>query len=318
MSVSALQTFMYHDIRDEPFYPYENRYNLSSFITMKKFKSHLDWIEKNYTVISEYIDMDWGNDSSAILTFDDGLKDHLEVAKELHSRGIRGTFFIPREPILSNKIVHAHKIQFVLACAERDSVIKSIYDILKIDHHTQRRLWKKYSVSNVVNNQWDEKMVFITNLLRNFNSNWMFNALGDMIGSDAKYKVVDELFDLYVGVDEKQFAQTFYLSESDIKEMISLGQIIGAHGNTSENLLHMHSQDIKIDIKKSVDYIRRLGFKNPYFSYPSGGYNNIIKEALKENNCSGGYTTVPKSITNIDKVDMMELPRYDGPNYIQT
>jgi hypothetical protein len=122
---------MYHDIRDDKKYP--KRYGLKSFLDVNKFKKHLDLLTNRYEIIRtsdipNVIDVD-GN--YAILTFDDGLKDHYHITELLLSHGINGMFLVPTLPITDGRIIHSHKIQFLLASEDEKILSKKVLEGLK-------------------------------------------------------------------------------------------------------------------------------------------------------------------------------------------
>ena len=48
-------------------------------------------------------------------------------------------------------------------------------------------------------------------------------------------------------------------------------------------------------------------------SYPNGGYNDMILRKLREDNYKIGFTTEPKTISDLDEYDSLLFPRYDAP-----
>ena len=79
-----INAFMYHDIRNpkESFFP--RRLTLRSFMSPLQFKRQLKFITENYRVIEPQRLKENLKEDCAILTFDDGLKDHYLVAELLH------------------------------------------------------------------------------------------------------------------------------------------------------------------------------------------------------------------------------------------
>ena len=75
-------------------------------------------MEKNFNIIKP---LDLINNSfslpenSCLLTFDDGLKDHIKyVLPELNKRKIKGCFFPPGAPIEESRALNVHLIHFIL------------------------------------------------------------------------------------------------------------------------------------------------------------------------------------------------------------
>ena len=300
--MGTIRAFMFHDIRNLENTNYPKRYNLKSFLNEEQFKYQVNLIKDKYKIISslDVKNVDIRNDDNdyAVLTFDDGLSDHFKVYKYLRSLKITGTFLIPKMPIIENKVINTHKIQFILASTD-EKIIKD--EILGL-FDNKEKIWKDYSTTKWKNNWWSEEMIFITNFLRRYNDNHINNT-----------QLTDYIFDKFVTKDELNFSKDLYLNEKNIEEMSNNGMIIGGHGDVSENLLLI--DDYKTDINESKKFISK--YSNEFiFSYPNGGYNDIIKTHMNSINCSISYSINPYTITDLDDIDYLEFPRYDSPQKI--
>ena len=293
---------MFHDVRDLSQTKFPGRYNLKSFLDKPQFQYQLGFINKKYKIISSLdvsnINLGEGNVDYAVLTFDDGLVDHFYVYQELKKLNVTGTFLVPTAPILEQKMIHSHKIQFILAAQDEKILTKEILT----DFGGTDDLWTKYSHTEWVDNWWSNEMIFITNFLRNHKTDDFNN-----------YEYTDYLFKKYVSKDMYSFASDFYLNLNQLEEMGYHNMVIGGHGNSSDNLLLV--DDVESDIIKSHGFTQR--FSDDFvFSYPNGGFNNEIKDIMKRYKCSLSYTIVPQTITSLDVVDYLEFPRYDSPQKI--
>jgi peptidoglycan/xylan/chitin deacetylase (PgdA/CDA1 family) len=294
---------MFHDIRNLENTNYPNRYNLKSFLNEEQFRFQVDKIRNRYKIISslDVKNIDIKNDSNdyAILTFDDGLSDHYNVYKHLKSLKLSGTFLVPKMPVIKNKVMNTHKIQFILASAD-EKIIKD--EILSL-FDNKEEIWKEYSVTKWKNNWWSKEMIFITNFLRRYRDDKVNN-----------YQLTNHLFETFVSKDELDFSKDLYLNLENIEEMSNNGMVIGGHGDISENLLLIN--DYKSDINESKKFIS--SYSNDFvFSYPNGGYNDDIKDHMSDINCIISYTIKPTTITELDDIDYLEFPRYDSPQKIE-
>jgi hypothetical protein len=301
--MSTIRAFMFHDIRNLENTNYPNRYNLKSFLNEEQFRFQVDKIRNRYKIISslDVKNIDIKNDSNdyAILTFDDGLSDHYNVYKHLKSLKLSGTFLVPKMPVIKNKVMNTHKIQFILASAD-EKIIKN--EILSL-FDNKEEIWKEYSVTKWKNNWWSKEMIFITNFLRRYKDDKVNN-----------YQLTNHLFETFVSKDEFGFSKDLYLNLENIEEMSNNGMVIGGHGDISENLLLIN--DYKSDINESKKFISN--YSNEFvFSYPNGGYNDDIKKHMSDINCFLSYTINPTTITELDNVDYLEFPRYDSPQKIE-
>jgi hypothetical protein len=291
---------MYHDVRDFSDTRYPKRYELKSFLTRKEFEFQIDYICTNYTVIrsDEVLGLNIDGDGNyAVLTFDDGLADHYYVAQYLKSKGVSGTFLIPRTPIVDHKMIHSHKLQFVQAEMGEASLKEEILN----QFEDPDLIWDKYSQTKWKGNWWSKDMIFCTNFLRNYKS--------DDINC---YDLTDQLLEQCFDINEEEFAKDLYLTVKQIEEMANMGHVIGGHGDVSENLLLLDNMISYSDIEDSLEFIKPFA-DTLVFSYPNGGFHNGHKDALKHYGCEIAFTVNPMTITNLDTIDYLEFPRYDGP-----
>src|SRR5947208_17095048 len=85
--------------------------------TVGEFHAQLEHVARNYTVVDlETVrSREWPEDA-CLLTFDDGLVEHLDVvAPALAARGLTGVFCPPGAAVLERRVLDVQKSQFVLA-----------------------------------------------------------------------------------------------------------------------------------------------------------------------------------------------------------
>ena len=289
-----IRAFMYHDIRDPRQSPFPRRLTLRSFVSPAQFKCQLKFITENYIVIDpRYLKEDLKEDC-AILTFDDGLKDHYLVAEMLHQAKLKATFLIPTLAITGRKVVKVHKIQFILASISERKAVENIFDLMGSRANERDALWNAFSVSRHSNNWWSKEMIFVTNFLRH-------HAAGDMI--------TDQLFVKFVTKDEKDFCADFYLTPVELGCMAKCGMIIGGHGYRSTDLACSKNQEE--EIKKSLRYAASFATPPLSFSYPQGSYDEDTVSYAKTHNCEFAYTTRAENIT--PDTNFLKIPRFDAP-----
>jgi peptidoglycan/xylan/chitin deacetylase (PgdA/CDA1 family) len=295
--MGTVRSFMFHDVRNLEDTEFPRRYTLKSFLSKKQFEYQLDWINKNYEIVSTeellYLDLNRSKKNYATLTFDDGLSDHFYVYQILKSKRLKGSFFVPARPIVEEKVMYSHKIQFILAKVGE----KIIVDKILSDFGDDGSIWNKYSQTKWKNNWWSKEMIFVTNFLRMYEN----------------FDYLDSLFEKLITQDEEGFSKDLYLTVEQIEEMSNNGMIIGGHGYVSENLLSL--PDPFLDLKKSKDFVSRFSDKF-YFSYPNGGYNDSIKSFMGEIDCILSYTVNQMTLTELDVVDFLDMPRYDSPQKV--
>ena len=286
---------MFHDIRDfnENYFP--KRYKLPYFYTLSSFKNMLNRF-KPTSFDKELI-------GSYIYTFDDGLLDHLYIAEILNRMNIRAIFFVPSAPVLQREMVLSHKIQFIIASRDENIIVKELFDLIKANYGVNPQELLHYKKSKWFNNIWSEEMVFITRILREFR------------GTNERKKLSDALFSKFVSVDEKDFANNFYLNIQQVQEIASMNHIIGGHGEKSDNFNFCSNHEIFTEIKASNDFINLFNPNKKYYAYANGGFNEYSISMLNKYNFEKAFTTNLENTTTSKlnnlfqkRIDPMTLP----------
>jgi peptidoglycan/xylan/chitin deacetylase (PgdA/CDA1 family) len=303
MSRKRILPLMYHDIRDDYDSRLSHRYQMESFIKPRTLEHHIEKLKifdnvfDNFRTIMERDHLH----RHVFMTFDDGLKDHVNILPILERHKVNATFFIPSYPMLERKMLHAHKIQYIIASSQNTaSSMEIIRNKMEDIGYNYEEFFEIYSRSRFKKNKWSSGQIFVTNFLRN----------SDLDGLD-RYKLTDELFKWF-GFHEEEFIDDLYLNRDDIKLIASHGHTIGAHGHTSEALTNV---DYKDDIRKSLEFIREFTDEDIPVSYPHGVYNEDIKKELALHNVQYAMTTNEGNIFKWEK--SLEINRFDGTKYFK-
>ncbi len=214
---------MYHYVRNM----HETQYPKIQGLLLHKFISQLNYIEKNYKVISmeQYSDfLQSGKEipeNSCILTFDDGLMDHYtNVFPVLKKRGISGVFFPITQTLTDFVVPSAHKNHFLLVTQGTKTVAGEFNRILKAEYpelveqfvvHDRFKKEERY--------RWDD------NLTANLKSSIASMHL------TPKVDILNRIFSVYFP-DEKEFCKELFLGWNELKEMEEAGMHIGSHTHT--------------------------------------------------------------------------------------
>lgn len=288
---------MFHDIRDNVI-NFKDRYKLPYFISTQKFESIFKKYNSNFSILNNKTNLVFSNKHDYIYTFDDGLKDHLYVAKYLAKNKTRGIFFIPSKIFEENFIIDSHKIQFLLASIDNIK-LKSII-LNKVAN--KEDVLSKYEVSNWVNNIWTKEMIFVTRFFREYpDINFRKNLLSN-------------LFNEFVTISTEEIKKDFYLNENDLKTIINLGHIIGGHGHESLNLIYENFDRKKQEIIASSKFLDQFEVSIKLFAYPNGSYDQCSIDLLKENNFEYAFTT--SFIDNKIEKNNFNIKRIDGTTLI--
>lgn len=275
---------MLHDIRDISFNFFPKRYQFPYFYSIKEFEELLiKFKPKSFNEKDRH---------KYIYTFDDGLIDHLYVAKLLFKNKIKAIFFIPSAPVFERKMIDSHKIQFILASNKEEIILSYLLRIIKNEFDIENDYLETFKKSKWQINIWSNEMIFITRILREFKS------------SIERKLLIDKLFCKFVTIDERDFSENFYLSFNQVDEISKMGHLIGGHGYKSLDLRYCNKSEIKNEILMSNKFISNFNCQEKLYAYANGGFNDYAIEILRNLNFKKAFTT------NLEYKGSPNLKRY--------
>ena len=291
---------MYHYIRSfDKSLPYFN------FLHFNDFKKQINYLEKkkSFFNISDDLNKNYYK-NKFLLTFDDGLKEHLNVAKYLKKKNILGLFFIPGLQLKKSDFLPIHKIHLLFGKYDANELL-GIYKKFKIKVDFDKDI---YSIFKKQKNFLDQnnlisensKKVFLKTLLNNLDQK---NPL-----------LVKNIFNYCFGkIKQKKIFKNFYLNSKDIIDLNKLGMKIGGHSYGHRVLSKLtYNQQIN-DISKSMNILSNILDRNiEYFCYPYGGFKVFNKDTikiLKKKKITYSFNVDSKDWVN--KSNNFYVPRYD-------
>ena len=124
-----MKAIMYHYVRPDghawPHHPY---------LALHDFRNQLDHFAANggFASRDEFLGAMAGGplpSGKHVLTFDDGLSDHLEfVVPELQRRGLWGIFYVPTGQYRTKKLLAVHRIHALIGVLGADKVLAALGD----------------------------------------------------------------------------------------------------------------------------------------------------------------------------------------------
>ena len=133
------KVIMYHYIRK-----FNSNNPYFNFLNFKDFKKQNEYLRKKKEFIKIDDDLDQNyNKNKFLLTFDDGLKEHLKVAKYLKKKNILGIFFIPGMPIEKSDFLPIHKIHLIFGRYNSDEIIE-IFKKFKINFNFKENVFSTF------------------------------------------------------------------------------------------------------------------------------------------------------------------------------
>jgi len=304
--MNKLTVVMYHYVRDLK----NSRYPSIKGLELDLFEEQILFLKKNYNVVrmEEVIDCMQNSkrlpSKAVLLTFDDAYSDHYQnVFPLLVNHGLQGSFFAPVLAITEHQVLDVNKIHFILASnIDVNFIIQDLKEMLA-------RYFEEYSLHPfdyyfnklAVADEFDTKeIIFIKRLLQ-----------VELI-EPLRNKLVDELFVKYVSVSEKVFSRELYMSLEQLKHMVKAGMHVGSHGYNHYWWSRLDNDQLKNEIEKSFDFIKRLGGDMNYFTtcYPYGSYNENVMSVLGKYGCKLAFTT-EVAVADLTQNKALAIPRLD-------
>ena len=305
-----VNTVMYHYVRPIN----DSKYPRIKGLEIQKFIKQLEFLEKNFTIINplDFLDHVLGKNelqvpNPCLLTFDDGLKDHLDyVLPELQKRGLSGCFFVPSASSQNLELLDVHAIHYILESGH------SGRDLLEMVAEVCRKFEfdLKVSLPRTGPNQ--------SNRFDDADVKHFKRLLQYELPSTIRHRVVVDLFAQLRNESASDLAQELYLSIADLKFMAREGMLVGSHGHTHSWLGYQSLSDQSHEISESVSFLQKIGVldDNWLFAYPYGSYNSETLGLLNNLGCKAAFTT-KVGFSSLGSENNLTLSRFDTNDYPQ-
>ncbi len=302
-----MKALMYHYVRkfDHKF-PYSKFKDLDTFSSEILALQKLGYTFKNVTDALKSLINKEDTSKVILLTFDDGLKDHLSVAKILNKIGIKkATFYISTKPYLTNSILHVHKSHLILSNKGEKALDFLLNACEKLNISIKDHLNYKIEKENYIN------------AYSRFNTPEKvkeFKRLINFYGSIGTRDILLE--EIIKEINIKTSYKEIYLSLEEIKKISDMGFEIGSHGRDHTLLSRLNKEEQLDDLLSSKLFLEGIISKSiNSFCYPYGGkksYNKTTLNILKQIGYHNAFSVDPREITKDSiKSDLYQLPRYD-------
>lgn len=242
------------------------------------------------------------SESSAVITFDDGLKDVADYAAPvLREFGIRATIFLPTLPYAEGRVIQTHKRQLIMGKLGSDAFRKAFYE--RLDGRTfERDDPARIGLENAYRYDTEEVRQFKLDL--NY-----------CIPYETLDPLLDGLFSELFG-EERAVIDQLYLSRDDLLRLQDVGWEIGGHGHRHYVMSRLDPERQRQEVETGRDCIARLFERAPTsFAYPFGAkgtYNEASIAALRGAGITAAYTVGRDIVRPGDLADAMTIPRFDN------
>lgn len=311
--MNKLRIIMYHYVRSREL----GRYPGLKVRDTDEFERQLNYIdEKLHPVGAEDIVAVLSGqkklpENACFLTFDDGYLDHyLTVFPALSKRGWSGAFYPPVQAVRGQKVMQVNKIQLLLAHHEKRDFQKLLKDLRRVYEKNQAEIG-----INMIPEGFDQLRARLSEKGTYDSADTVFikKLLQYELPKKVREKIVNELFEEILDIDESTLAAEMYMTEDMLKVMAKAGMHIGSHGDSHSWLSWLNTAAQEQEIDESLKMLERI-HGTPDFTwsmcYPFGAYNDATIQLCKNRSCSFAVTTKPDTAV-ISTQDAFILPRLD-------
>ena len=224
---------MYHHIHDKTY-----RYHRLGHLPVSNFEKQLSFLKKTYGQAVNINDYSSKSALSVLLTFDDGLKSHIEyVAPSLIKYGFRGTFFVCSYPYLERRVCNVHLLHLILGYVPLERLVSALpSDVLKDEsisssYRSQRSGVFTKKLKTYVNYQGDH--AFIRDFLL-------------------------KIWKRETGINESSLVDELYLSQNDLIALQSNGHTVLPHMHSHRLLTRLSSYELSREFSESIVFFEDI------------------------------------------------------------
>lgn len=251
--------------------------------------------------------------SHIALTFDDGLRDHMDlVLPELEGRGLSAFFFVNTLP-WEGVVLDPHKLHLLLATVRlgelRPALIEEADRVAgAIAAADPRALAIQYP--------YDDADVAAVKYALNFG-----------LAPRERSLVLARLFERFVG-SERVISRDLYLSAADCARLVIAGNAVGLHSHGHAPLSALAPDELAADLALNSTLLARASGETPWsIAYPYGtprALSPAVFHAARRAGAEVGFTVEPSFLRASDdplalpRIDTNDLPGGKRPRYLAT
>ncbi len=279
------------------------------YLHLDNFRRQLDHFAETLGFVSQKAFLDAvengeENLDGAVLTFDDGLRDHADFAiPELISRGLWGIFYVPTGMYQSGKLLDVHRIHVLLGTAKASDVLDYLKKNISGEHLSHAHV-PEYRTLTYAHLSEAQSVTEIKRILNYF------------ISYDHRETVLDGLLAEFVPSSRCDIAN-YYMTPAEIRSAQASGMIIGNHSVTHPVFSKIAADTQRRELEQSFAFLEDVtgGLKTRTFAYPYGGFhsfNETSEQILGDLGCKFSFNVEPRDILQSDILGRPQaLPRYD-------
>lgn len=288
-----MKPMMYHYVRPQaaglPFFPH---------LALRDFERQLDHFAEGYGFVGREEFVAWVNGAPApdgvLLTFDDGLRDHVDyVLPALARRGLFGLFYVSSGPALTGEILDVHKVHLAVGRMGGEAALR----------------WLAQEAPSLIPAETSKTHYGAQN-------------------SDPATKVVKDLFNYRLSPAERGPVldrlldrafdgsppswRDIYLDLNDLRALHEAGMGVGAHSHKHLLLGRLSPEEEKAEVELSCAFVESAGCGRSFgYCYPYGSFNARTEATVAAAGCPFAFGVAGADISE----RLAETARYALPRY---
>lgn len=277
-------------------------------LRVSEFEAQLDWLQARYRIVGPARFLDWvggrtqGRQPPCLLTFDDGTRDHAEVATPiLARRGLEAVFFVLTWPVEQGRMPLTHAVHWLLGRSEQE-ILAALDDLARKHRGIVKALEDGSEATRIYHYETPlrARIKYAANMA---------------LPARSVERVIREAARA-AGTDLRVLARQWFVSADQIVQMDQAGMTIGLHGCSHRSLQVLGGSGVRREIAHASGYLGRLLGKRPtWWACPFGGSGataaavDAMRQAMDAAGIEGAVSTVKARVKR--GTDTRSLPRLD-------
>ena len=237
---------------------------------------------------------------SIIITFDDGLKEQVDLAKPiLDEMGIPAIFFINTKILEEPKLLNVHRTHIVRSLLSPELILDHFTSSATYQRLDEKQRQKIQSLGSIHYRYDGPKNAYLKYLL-----NFVFTP--DSVDKEFSY-----LLNEICSVDEKSAHSDLYISPETITALGAEGAV-GSHAHDHLPLGVLPKEEARLQVGKSREVFKRFGIEAKAFSYPYGSKEAVGNIQSYIENYGFTFAFTMNRGVNLNFENPFELKRCDN------
>ncbi len=276
------------------------------YLHFDDFRRQMDWFTKKYGIVSRIEFEQWVSGGKVpegvLLTFDDGLRDHVDyVLPEIQKRGFWGLFYVSSFPLIEESYLDVHKVHLAVGRLGGKMALqwlrKNFPELIK---HVRTL---PYGIKAYCDQISLDDTRFVKRLF-----NWQLLP-------EERREVLGEFFNFAFDGTPPAW-NSFYIDAAGIRKLVKAGMGVGPHGHTHAVLSLLDECQQEQEILQSCNVVESFGGdRNWGFCYAHGNrdaFTPVSERIAAEVGCPFAFAVADVDITlPLRQSDTYALPRHN-------